>query len=396
MNKLYNTELDIVNALTDFFTNIDFNFSKPQIKILPHILTSIIKAENITTADISKTFIDDSFLTNNESIQKKLWRFFNNSRFNGLDFFNASIKHIINNLKSIKHDKLVVTIDHMYVRNNYVILMFSFKVGSQGIPLYFKCDKTKSNRHREIDELTKKCLFSEKVILSAIDDVIKILSPLNIKITSLADRWFFNFNLMKHINDKGHYFCIRAKVNSDARFLCYDKKEKREIYKNFTDLPIIKEHATYYSIVVGSFRFRCNLSIARGKLSDDPWFILSNIEPKKALREYSHRFGTIETLFKNQKTNGFNLEKTKVKNLHAFENLYSLVCFACTWLVIIGADYTKNYGHVKKFLNIRFVKTYKNKKTRILSLFNLGLTIFRKVYNSYINYKLKCNMQLYL
>ena len=94
MNKLYNTELDIVNGLKDFFTNIDFNFSKPQIKTLPHIITSIIKAENITTADISKTFIDDSFLTNNESVQKKLWRFFNNYRFNGLDFFNASIKHI--------------------------------------------------------------------------------------------------------------------------------------------------------------------------------------------------------------------------------------------------------------------------------------------------------------
>jgi len=61
MNKLYNTELDIVNGLKNFFTNIDFNFSKPQIKILPHILSSIIKAENITTTDISKTFIDDSF-----------------------------------------------------------------------------------------------------------------------------------------------------------------------------------------------------------------------------------------------------------------------------------------------------------------------------------------------
>lgn len=82
---------------------------------------------------------------------------------------------------------------------------------------------------------------------------------------------------MKHIDNKGHYFCIRAKVNFDARFLCYDKKE----------------HTTYHSIVVGSFRFRCNLSIARGKLSDDPWFILSNIEPNKALREYSHRFRTI-------------------------------------------------------------------------------------------------------
>ena len=101
--------------------------------------------------------------------------------------------------------------------------------------------------------------------------------------------------------------------------------------------------------------------------------------------------------FKSQKTNGFNLEKTKIRNLHAYENLYSLVCFAGLWLTIIGIDYTKNYNHVKKNLNIKFVKNNKNgKPIRILSIFNLGLTIFRMCYNSYINYKIKTNMQLYL
>ena len=85
-------------------------------------------------------------------------------------------------------------------------------------------------------------------------------------------------------------------------------------------------------------------------------------------------------LFKSQKTNGFILEKTKTKNLHAYENLYSLVCFAGLWLTIIGIDYTKNYPHVKKNLNIRFVKYGKNKKPiRILSLFNLELTILKCV-----------------
>ena len=113
--------------------------------------------------------------------------------------------------------------------------------------------------------------------------------------------------------------------------------------------------------------------------------------------EISHRFGAIECLFKSQKTNGFNLEKTKTRNLHAYENLYSLVCFCCVWLSIIGIDYTKNYSHVKNRLNIRFVKRNSNNKTiRILSIFNLGLTIFRRCFNSYINFKIKCNMQLYL
>lgn len=398
MFKLYNNECDIVKGLSDFFLNINFSFSKPQLKIIPHILSSIINSENITTLDLSKSFIDDSLLTNSDSIQKKLWRFFNNPLFNGIDFFNSSIKYILHNIKSLKHDKLIVVMDHMFMKNNFVTLMFSLKCGKQSIPIWFKCDKTKSNRHHEIDEITKKCLFSERVIFNAIDDIINLLSPISSNIIFLADRWFCNLKLMKYIHDKGFYFCIRAKINSNIKFLIYDKHEKHKVWKHFSDLSIWKHKSLYFKdIPFGNFKFPCNLSVARGILSDDPWFILSNIEPNQALREYAHRFGAIECLFKNQKSNGFNLEKTKTRNLHAYENLYSLVCFACVWLSILGIDYTKNYIHVKNILNIRYVKKDKNGKyIRILSLFNLGLTIFRRCYNSYINYKIKCNMQLYL
>lgn len=186
---------------------------------------------------------------------------------------------------------------------------------------WFKCDKTKANRHQKTDELTKKFLFSEKVIFNAIDEVIELLSPLKSKIIFLADRWFCNLNLMKHINDKGHYFCIRAKANSSVKVFIYDKKEKHNIYCHLTDFKIQKHHSLYHKdIELGDFHFKCNLSIARFKLTYDPWFILSNIEPNLAIREYAHRFGAIKMFFKSQ--------KTKTRNLHAYQNLYSLVCFA--------------------------------------------------------------------
>lgn len=51
----------------------------------------------------------------------------------------------------MRHNKLVVVFDHMYMKNNFVTLMFTLKVGKQSIPIWFKCDKTKSNRHYEID-----------------------------------------------------------------------------------------------------------------------------------------------------------------------------------------------------------------------------------------------------
>ena len=372
--------------------------SVPKLKTLSHLLPAIVNAENITTLDISKVFHSDFSSLNLESIKKKLWRFFNNPSFHGVDLFNSFIKSVIHNIGIVKHNKIFVSIDHMFVRNNFVVLMFSLKVNSQSIPIFFKCDKTKSNRHHEIDELTKKNLFSEKVIFESIDYVINLLSPLNSKIIFLADRWFCNLKLMKHIQDNNCFFAIIAKVNSSISFLIYDKKEKHKIYKKFTDLPIWKYHSLYYKdIPFGSFKFICNLAISRSIVcTDDPYFILTNLEPNIAIREYNHRFASIEMLFKSQKTNGFNLEKTHTRNMNAFENLYSIVCIANVWLTIIGVDYIKNYKSYKSRINIRYVRISNGKYEKILSDFNLGLTLFRRLYNSTVNFIIKCNMKLYL
>ena len=398
MNILYNTEDYFVNNFKEYFSKLDYHLSLPKINTLAHFLPAIVNAENITTLDISKVFQNNSDLINIESIKKKLWRFLNNKSFHGIDLFNSFIKDIINNIGNLKHDKLFVCFNHMFVRNNFVILMFSLKVNNQSIPIFFKCDKTKSNRHREIDEINKKNLFSEKVIFDSIDKVIDLLAPLNSQIIFLADRWFCNLKLMKHIHDKGCFFAIRAKVNSSIKFLIYDKKEGHDVYKSFSDLPIQIHHSLYYKdIPFGSFKFACNLAISRSiTCPDDPYFILTNLEPNIAIREYNHRFGSIEMLFKSQKTNGFNLEKTHTRNIIAFENLYSLVCIANVWLTILGVDYIKNYRHYKKKVNIRYIRKSNNKFEKILSDFNLGLTLFKRLYNSTINFLIKCNMKLYL
>lgn len=101
--------------------------------------------------------------------------------------------------------------------------------------------------------------------------------------------------------------------------------------------------------------------------------------------------------FKSQKTNGFYLESTKTKNLHAFENLYAIACIASLWLNIIAIDYIKNKKHVKNKINIRYNKKNSNGKlVRILSTFKLGLKLFSMVFKSNINYNLSCQFKLYL
>lgn len=219
----------------------------------------------------------------------------------------------------------------------------------------------------------------------------------------LADRWFFNLDLLKYIESKNCYYCVRAKANSSVKFLYYDKKEGHKIYKHINELPTRTYNFMYYeNLELGKLKFKCNLVIS-AKVDkdendgDDHWYIVTNLESHSAIRMYSKRFGAIEMFFKSQKTNGFYLEATKTRNLHAFETLYGIICIAALWINIIGVDYIKNYNHLKKHLNIRFnKKTSTGKLVRILSTFKLGLSIIKKVYNSNINITLKTNFKLYL
>lgn len=143
MNKLYNKEMDIAIGLNDFFSQIDFKFSKPQLKVLPHLIMAAINAENITNLDLAKNYIDDSLLTNHSSIEKKIWRFLNNHKFDGIKFFKAVVKKIIKKIGALKHNKLVVILDHMYTNDDFVTLMFTLKIGKQSIPIHFINDKEK-------------------------------------------------------------------------------------------------------------------------------------------------------------------------------------------------------------------------------------------------------------
>ena len=79
----------------------------------------------------------------------------------------------------------------------------------------------------------------------------------------------------------------------------------------------------------------------------------------------------------------------------SFINLYSLVCFSTLFLTIIGADYSKN---TRCYKNIKLTthKTYKGKgKVRVMSLFNIGLTLFKMAINSLKYIRIPFNMKLY-
>ena len=102
-----------------------------------------------------------------------------------------------------------------------------------------------------------------------------------------------------------------------------------------------------------------------------------------------------KSIFKNQKSNGFRLESSKMRNLLSFSTLFGLMCVALLWLTILGADYSKNKSHFKHFFKIRCSKKNGANFKRTISLFNTGLLFFNLAFSSTSYSVIKCNFLLF-
>ncbi len=105
----------------------------------------------------------------------------------------------------------------MFSHNNFTVFMITMRIGKQGIPLWFRCFKGNAPSDAMAEFLIK--------------DGISYVSSLftnDFDLVFLADRWFNSSNLLRHINDLGHTYCIRLKKN--IKVFIYDKKEGHNVW----------------------------------------------------------------------------------------------------------------------------------------------------------------------
>ena len=333
--------------------------------------------------EISKNI---NFNIDDESLQRKIRRFFDSNFFNPYDIYDSIITHVINNFK-IKHkESLHISIDHSFCKDDFTTLMFTLRIGLQSMPIWFRCFSGTNDPEA----------FNSNLIVEEINYVYNLFKEKDCNIIFLADRWFPNVKVLEHINSLNCTYVFRTKKEHKIRY--YDKREEHYIWKSLGDF----EHKKYVSKTFENIDYtfsnpiKTNIILGRTNGTDDPWILVTNGNVNKAVKHYSYRFGAIEFHFKNTKSKGFNLEKTKIKKLSAFTGISLIVNIATLFLTILGADYCKNKGYYSKKLKIRDTKkTKSNNIVRVISLFNLGLTIFKKTYNSFINFKIKCNFILY-
>ena len=370
MNKVYNTQEEIATKLKNFLLECFGNIRKTQLKIIPYIVIGMILAESVVASHIAEKLKGDFSLVQHDSVIRRIKRFFINKLFKPYDFYDKIIRFVISKYKVKHNDKRIhIIFDHMFSHENYTVFMISLRVGKQGIPLWFRCFKGNDDPNA----------FDEETLKQGITYV-SSLFPDDYDLIFLADRWFNSISLLEHIASLGRTYTIRLKGN--IRCYVYDKKEKHAIWKTTGDLLAHENRSTFYKdILITNNEFKTNIVLSKKKGVKEPWIIVTNGDLNKAIKDYGYRFGGIECIFKSQKSNGLYMESTVKADIKYFTSMYTIACFTTLFLTIFGSDFTKNS---KCYRNVKITthKTSNGIRKRVMSLFNVGLTLFNCAFNS--------------
>ena len=382
---------DVANDFRVFFSN--FKSYKTLLNFFPEFFCSLMNAESITSSKIALSLFDNFnssiFL---DSHSKRIYLFLHNPHYNIHSIFDAIVIDVLSRFKLSHSDKNIhISFDHMFDKTNFTILMFTLRIGKQGVPIYFKVfngsDKPYHGEAFKSKNIKNGILYCHNLIKSIIPDA---------NIIFLADRWFGNlFPLMNYIKSLGDTFVFRCKQNLKVFYQKYPENHK--VWMPISELPhLVHASKLYTNLEFTRKKYIFNLAYCKNKDHKESWLLITNGNPKLAKIYYGYRFGSIEFLFKSQKTNGFYLEECGIKKLHAFDNLYSLVCISNLYLTCLGTDISKNS---KCYKNLGITITHRNSKTnntyRVISRFRSGLMLFKMAVNSTKKFRLPVTFTLY-
>ena len=190
----------------------------------------------------------------------------------------------LNSLSLLKKhaDKRVhIVFDHIFSHDNFTVFMISMRTIRQGIPLWFRCFKGNKD--------------SDAFKLDTIKEGITYVSNLfdnEFQLIFLADRWFNSTKLMGHIDCLWHTYRLRLKGNLKVTYFDNVKKHNVETYTQ--NLSGKKYQCKYYkAISCTENNYKTNIVISASIGSLAPWIIATNSDVKRAVKDYSYRFGAI-------------------------------------------------------------------------------------------------------
>ncbi len=251
-----------------------------------------------------------------QSTQKRFQRWFYNGRINVNELYGPLIQE---GLSEWGDHKLYLALDTSRLFDDYCLIRISVVFRGRAVPVTWKVIEHKSST------------VSFAVYEGLLDHAATLL-PTGAYIVLQADRGFADTALMNHARELGWHFQIRIKKS----FLVYSNGRKC----NVGGIPLEPGEALFLNnvYITGQKYGPVNLALAFHPEEKERWYIVSdapvNIE---TFQEYGNRFD-IEENFLDDKSNGFQLEDSKIRSAEALERLCMVLAVATLYLVSQGVE----------------------------------------------------------
>jgi len=254
-----------------------------------------------------------------QSSQRRFHRWLCNERIEVYTLYGPLIQQA---LTEWGDHTLYLALDTSRLFDDYCLIRISVVFRGRAIPIVWKVIEHKSST------------VAYDVYNELLDNTVKLL-PKGVRAILLADRGFADTDLMKRASELGWHFRIRIKSN----FLVYYQGQWRSVneimlQQNFSGNVMLLNDV----YITGHEYGPVHLALGYSPDGKERWYVASD-EPVsiETFREYGLRFD-IEENFLDDKSNGFQLEDSKIRSAGELDRLCMVIAVATLYLVSQGVE----------------------------------------------------------
>lgn len=255
-----------------------------------------------------------------QSVVRRFSRWLDNNRLKVEPLYGPLIEKA---LEGWMGKRVSVALDTSMLWNTYCLIRLSVIYRGRAVPLGWRVIEHGS------------AMVSFETYKALLDEA-KTRLPLACVVVFLADRGFADTQLMSHLKGLGWHWRIRITSNFWIHPSHLAPFQVGEI-----DLQ--PGHMSFWQgVSMTDKRFGpVHLAMARPLGSDEYWYVISDEAAElKTLEEYGLRFD-IEENFLDDKSNGFQLESSRMRSAEALERLCFVLAMTTLYLVSVGTSVVK-------------------------------------------------------
>ena len=229
---------------------------------------------------------------------------------------------------------LLLNLDFTSIEDRFSILSVSLQYDSRSIPLFF--NMRLYPKHTGMSDQKK----LEKATLKAL----KHLLPRGYTYVLVEDRGFCNQRFLQEAEEAGFEYIIRSPERFKVTFQAGETTALKDMEKETHD---------YGDVTITRSGRKARLITSFQELEcyeKKGWYLftsLQNVPLTEVVTGYSGRF-KIEKVFQDQKTGGFNLEKSKFRKYIRVKRLLFCIYNAQALMTLLGEYIYNNVDELKK------------------------------------------------